>query len=169
MYLLCLSVRRLRQIMFSGCQSVPPLAHPFVRPSFSTHGRDRNGLSFDMYVSWTPSERIRFWPRTVIILILILFWPRETGQIWGFRPFSGERIGGMAWNQTCWRFLATFKTCKILVMTSNIGTIFVVIKWDIHWVYNYYLDNDWKEWPNHSIVLYALNDPDYVFESKGKS
>ena len=34
----------------------------------------------------------------MIFLILALFWPSETGQIWGFRVFPGERMEEMAWN-----------------------------------------------------------------------
>ena len=34
----------------------------------------------------------------LIFLILALFWLSETGQIWGFRAFPGERMEEMAWN-----------------------------------------------------------------------
>ena len=34
----------------------------------------------------------------LIFLILGLFWLSETGQIWGFRAFLGDRLEGMAWN-----------------------------------------------------------------------
>ena len=34
----------------------------------------------------------------MIFLILALFWLSETGQIWGFRVFPGERMEEMAWN-----------------------------------------------------------------------
>ena len=34
----------------------------------------------------------------LVFLILALFWLSETGQIWGFRAFPGERMEGMAWN-----------------------------------------------------------------------
>ena len=34
----------------------------------------------------------------MIFLILVLFGLSETGQIWGFRVFPGERMEEMAWN-----------------------------------------------------------------------
>ena len=37
----------------------------------------------------------------LIFLILALFWLSETGQIWGFQAYPGERIVGMAWNFAC--------------------------------------------------------------------
>ena len=46
----------------------------------------------------------------VIFLILALFWLSETGQIWGFRAFPGERMEGMTWNCACWCILTTFRT-----------------------------------------------------------
>ena len=33
----------------------------------------------------------------LIVLILALFWLSETGQIWGFRSFPGERMEEMTW------------------------------------------------------------------------
>ena len=46
----------------------------------------------------------------VIFQILALFWLSETGQIWGFRAFPGERMEGMTWNFACWCILTTFRT-----------------------------------------------------------
>ena len=46
----------------------------------------------------------------LIFLILALFWLSETGQIWGFRAFPGERMEGMAWNFARWCILSTFRT-----------------------------------------------------------
>ena len=45
----------------------------------------------------------------LIFLILALFWLIETGQIWGFQVFPGERMKGMAWNFACWCILITFR------------------------------------------------------------
>ena len=45
----------------------------------------------------------------LIFLILALFWLSETGQIWGFRAFPGERMEGMAWNLARWCILSTFR------------------------------------------------------------
>ena len=46
----------------------------------------------------------------MIFLILVLFGLSETGQIWGFRVFLGERMEEMAWNFARWCILTTFKT-----------------------------------------------------------
>ena len=46
----------------------------------------------------------------LIFLILPLFWLSETGQIWGFRAFPGERMEGMAWNFVCWCIMTTVRT-----------------------------------------------------------
>ena len=46
----------------------------------------------------------------VIFLILALFVLSETGQIWGFRVFPGERMEEMAWNFARWCILTPFRT-----------------------------------------------------------
>ena len=62
-------------------------------------------------VSWPPPELISLWPQFAdFFLILALFWLSETGQIWGFRAFPGERMEEMTWNFACWCILSTFRT-----------------------------------------------------------
>ena len=61
-------------------------------------------------VSWQPSELISSGSRSVIFVILALFWLSETGQIWGFRVYLRERLEGMAWNMVCCCILTTFRT-----------------------------------------------------------
>ena len=39
----------------------------------------------------------------------------ETGHIWGFWAFPGERMEGISWNLACWCVLTTFTTNKIMV------------------------------------------------------
>ena len=51
----------------------------------------------------------------LVFVILALFWLSETGQIWGFRAFPGERMKGMAWNMVCCCILTTFRTDQIMV------------------------------------------------------
>ena len=46
----------------------------------------------------------------LIFQILALFWLRETGQIWGFREFAGERMEETAWKFACWCILTTHRT-----------------------------------------------------------
>ena len=63
----------------------------------------------------------------LIILILALFWLSETGQIWGFRAFPGERIEGMAWNfvrQVSWPSSELISLWPQSVDFSNFGAIF---------------------------------------------
>ena len=61
-----------------------------------------------------------------IFLILALFWLSETGQIWGFRAFPGERMEGMAWNFGRWCILTPFRTDKFMATVcrfNNFGAI----------------------------------------------
>ena len=46
----------------------------------------------------------------LIFVILALFWLSETGQIWGFRAFPGERMKEMALNFASWCILTTIRT-----------------------------------------------------------
>ena len=50
----------------------------------------------------------------LIFLILALFWLSETGQIWGFRAFPGERMKEMALNFARLCILTTFRTDKFM-------------------------------------------------------
>ena len=52
----------------------------------------------------------------LIFLILALFGLSETGQILGFRAFSGECMEGMAWKFACWCILNTFRIESFMVM-----------------------------------------------------
>ena len=77
--------------------------------SWRTHGG--NGLKYGMLLY---PDHLHNWLAygysLVIFLILVLFWLSETGQIWGFRAFSGKPIEEMAWNFACWCILTTFRT-----------------------------------------------------------
>ena len=126
-------------IMFSGCPSVRPseawntsfdlymgpLVHPTNRNRFTacpsvrperfpgicrrTHGG--NGLKFYMLMYLDHLQNWLVYDRGLLIfLILALFWLSETGQIWGFRAFPGERMEEMAWNFARWCILTTFRT-----------------------------------------------------------
>ena len=100
---------------FTACPSVRPSVCPSVRPERfpgicrRTHGR--NGPKF--YMLMYP-DHLQNWlvygHGLLILLILALFWLNETGQIWGFRAFPGERMEEMAWNFACWCILTTFRT-----------------------------------------------------------
>ena len=57
-------------------------------------------------------------------VILALFWLSETGQIWGFWAFPGERMDEMAWNMVCCCILTTFRTwldygCSLVIFSCD--------------------------------------------------
>ena len=85
-------------------------------PGISQRTHRENGLKFCtlMYLDHLQNWLV-YGHGLLIILILALFWLSETGQIWGFRAFPGERMEGMAWNFACWCMLTTFRTDKIMV------------------------------------------------------
>ena len=69
------------------------------------------GLKFYMLVYLHHLQNWLVYGRgLVIFLILALFWLSETGQIWGFRAFPGERMEEMTWNFARWCILSTFRT-----------------------------------------------------------
>ena len=80
---------------------------PSVRPSVCLErfpgicrGMHRGiGLKFYMLVYLYHLQKWLVYGRGLVIFqILALFWLSETGQIWGFRAFPGERMEGMTWN-----------------------------------------------------------------------
>ena len=69
------------------------------------------GLKFYMLVYLHHLQNWLVYGRGLVIFqILALFWLSETGQIWGFRAFPGERMEGMTWNFARWCILSTFRT-----------------------------------------------------------
>ena len=48
-------------------------------------------------VSWHLQNWLVYGLGLLLFVILALFWLSETGQIWGFRAFPGERMEGMAY------------------------------------------------------------------------
>ena len=150
-------------IISLGCPSIHPTAHdrlidfPFVCPSvhpsippemfpvifLRTHGR--NGLKFGMpmYPDHLQKWLIRFRSQPVNLPILVPLSLSETGHIWGFRAFSWERMGGIAWNFTWWCILTTFRNYKILVMvcwfSSFLAPIWLSETGQI-WVFWHFLD-----------------------------
>ena len=74
-----------------------------------THGG--NGLKFCvlMYLDHLQNWLVQG-HSLLIFLILALFWLSETGQIWGFWAFPGERMEEMAWNFARWCILTIFRT-----------------------------------------------------------
>ena len=106
-------------------------------------------------VSWPPSELVSLWPRSGDFLILALFWLSETGQIWGFRAFPGERMKGMAWNVARWCILTTFRTDQFMVTVCwffLFWRYFDLVKRVKFGVSGHILENAWREWPE---ILHA--------------
>ena len=100
---------------FTACPSVRPYVCPSVRPERfpgicrRTHGG--NGLKFYMLMYLDSLQNWLVYDHGLLIfLILAQFWLSETGQIWGFRPFPGERIEEMASNFVRWCILTTYRT-----------------------------------------------------------
>ena len=122
--------------MFSGCPSVRSLKYLFspvhgsVGPSdqpwsfcgmsvrmsgrfpgicWRTHGG--NGLKFGMLMYLGHLQNwLDYGHGLLIFLLLAPLWLNETGQIWGFRAYPGERMERMAWNFACWCILTSSRT-----------------------------------------------------------
>ena len=89
--------------------------------------------------------------RPSVCLILALFWLSETGQIWGFRAFPGERMEEMALNFTRWCILTIFRTDKFMARFCWFllsWCYFDLVKWVKFEVSGHFLENAWKSlWP----------------------
>ena len=74
-----------------------------------THGG--NGLKFYMLMYLDHLQNCLVYGHGLLIfLILALSWLCETGQIWRFRAFPGERMEEIAWKFAHWCILTTFRT-----------------------------------------------------------
>ena len=105
----------------SVCPSVRPERFPGI--CRRTHGG--NGLKFDMLMYLDHLQNwLVYGCGLLIFLILALFWLSETGQIWGFRAFPGERMEEMAWNFARWCILTTFKTDSFM---ATVCWFFVIL------------------------------------------
>ena len=110
-------VHPINRYRFTACPSVRPSVCPSVRlsvrPSGEVSGRMHGGISLKFYMLMYL-DHLQNWlvygHGLVIFLILALFGLSETGQIWGFRVFPGERMEEMAWNFARWCILTTFRT-----------------------------------------------------------
>ena len=124
------SVRSLKYLFPSVHGSVGPSDQPWpfcgmsVRPSvrlerfpgicWRTHGGI--GLKFCLLMYLDHLQNWLVYSHSLLIfLIVVLFWLGETGQIWGFRAFPGERMEGLTWNFACWCILTTFRTDMFMV------------------------------------------------------
>ena len=95
---------------FTACPSVRPSVRRGFR-AFAGKIHGGNGLKFYMLMYLDHLQNWLVYGRGLLFfLILALFWLNETGQIWGFRAFAGERLEEMAWNFARWCILTTFRT-----------------------------------------------------------
>ena len=96
-------------------QHVRPSVRPSVRPGrfpgICRRTHEGNGLKFYMLMYLDHLQNwLVYGHGLLIFLILALFWLSETGQIWGFRAFPGERMEEITWNFAHWWILTTFRT-----------------------------------------------------------
>ena len=95
----------------SVCPSVRLSVRPERFPGICRRMHGGIGLKFYLLMYLHHLQNWLVYGRGLLIfLILALFWLSETGQIWGFRAFPGERMEGMAWNFARWCILTTFRT-----------------------------------------------------------
>ena len=91
--------------------SVRPSVRPERFPGICRRMHGGDGLKFYMLMYLDHLQNWCVYGYCLLIcLIWALFWLSETGQIWGFRAFTGERIEEMAWNFARWCILTTAKT-----------------------------------------------------------
>ena len=86
----------------------------------------------------------------LIFLILAQFWLCETGQIWGFRAFPGERMDEMASNFACWCISTTFRTDKFMATVYwffQFWRYFDLVKRVKFGVSGHFPENAWRKWP----------------------
>ena len=90
---------------------VRPSVRPERFPGICRRTHGGNDLKFNMLMYLAHLQNWLVYGRGLLIFpILALFWFSETGQIWGFRTFPGERIEEMTWNYARWCILTTIRT-----------------------------------------------------------
>ena len=97
--------------------SVRPCVCPSVRPErFPGICRRAHGGKFCMLMYRDHLQnRLDYGHGLLIFLLLAPLWLSETGKIWGFRVFPGERMEGMGWNFVCWCILTTLRIDLFMV------------------------------------------------------
>ena len=79
-------------------------------PGISQRTHGGNGLKCCMLMYLDHLQNCLVYAHGLLICqIFALFWLSETGQIWGFRAYPGERMWRMVWNFACWCILITFR------------------------------------------------------------
>ena len=116
-------------------------------PGISRGKHGGNGLKFCtlMYLDHHFQNWLVYGYSLLIFLILAPFWLSETGQIWGFRALSRERIEGMAWNFARWCILTTFRTDWFMASVCGFWHYFDLVKRVKFRVSGHFLENAWRE------------------------
>ena len=138
--------------------SVRPSVCPPVRRGFRAFAGERMARMTRNFTCWCilpPSERLFYGHGLVIILNLALFWLSETGQIWSFRAFPGERMAEIAWNFCTLMYLDHIQ--KWLVYGYG---LLIFLSLALFWlservkfgVSGHFPKNAWRKWPE---ILYA--------------
>ena len=141
---------------FTACPSFRLSVRLSVRPGRflgicrRTHGG--NGLKFCMLMYLDHLQNwIDHGHGLLIFPLLAPLWLSETGQMWAFRAFPGERMEGMACNFACCCILTTFRTGYIMVMVCwffKFWHCFDIVKWAKFGVSGHFLQNPLRKWPN---------------------
>ena len=104
----------LRHVRPSVCPSVRLSVRPERFPGICQRTHGGNGLKVYMLMYLDHLQNsLAYGHGLLIFLILALFWLSETGQIWGFRAFPGERMEGMAWNMVCYCILTISELVRL--------------------------------------------------------
>ena len=136
--------------------SVRPSVRPERFPGICRWTHGGNGLKFHMLMYLDHLQNwLVYGHGLFIFLILALFWLSETGQIWGFRAFPGERMEEMAWNFARWCVLTTYRTDWFWVTVGwflsfwHYFDLVIQVKFGVS---GHFLENAWREWPE---ILHA--------------
>ena len=131
--------------------SVHPSVRPERFPGICRRMHGGIGLKFYMLMYLHHLQNCLVYGRGLLIfIILALFSLSETGQIWGFRAFPGERMEGMAWNFASWCILTTFRTDYFMAMVCwffLFWRYFDLVKRVKFGVSGHFLENTWRKWP----------------------
>ena len=138
---------------------VRPCVHPSVQRSFRAFAGERMEEMAWNFACWciltTSRTDLNYGHALLIFLILALFWLSETGQVWGFWAFPGERIEEMAWNFAPWCILTTFRTDKFMATFYwffKFWHYFDLVKLVKFGVSGHFPENAWRKWPE---ILHA--------------
>ena len=141
----------LRHVRPSVRPSVCPSVRPERFPAICRWMHGGIGLKFYMLLYLDHLQNwLVYGHGLLIFLILALFLLSETGQIWGFRAFPGERMEVMAWNFAYWCIVTTFRNDKLWVTVCwllSFWHYFDLVKRVKFGVSGHFLENAWREWP----------------------